>query len=63
MKSLFKDYAFKHFPVLRIVGINNFALHWKIIKLQAQGTQADECKLFDKTNDTEQAETVKTEAE
>lgn len=32
MKGLVLDYTFKHFSILRIVGINNFALHWKVNK-------------------------------
>lgn len=46
MKVLFKDYAFRHFPVLRIVGINNFALHWKINKLEPWDTRADKSVNF-----------------
>lgn len=32
-KGLFVDYAFKYFSILRIVGIYNFVVHWKINKL------------------------------
>lgn len=32
-KGLFIDDAFKHFSILRVFGIYNFALHWKINKL------------------------------
>lgn len=32
-KGMFLDYGFKHFSAVRIVGINNFALHWMINKL------------------------------
>lgn len=34
-KGLFVDYEFKRFSVLRTVGINNFALHWKSNKLDS----------------------------